>query len=98
MVPFDRKHYGFNDIHVLLAHLKALIVKQNKLSRVVRKQAFCMCGNKAEDHLRSGPAPLFSLHRSYNPSAPYIRNFKPLATHCGCRSRFVSDPVGSPED
>ena len=37
---FDRKHYSFYDIHVLLAHLTALIVKQNKLGCVVRKQAF----------------------------------------------------------
>ena len=42
--------------------------------------------------------PFFLLHVKYNPSSFKIRNFKPLATLCGCTARFVSDLVGNPED
>ena len=54
----------------------------------IRKSAFYtyICENK-------GTASLYSLHRRYNPSASYIRNFKPL-TICGCTARLVFDLVG----
>ena len=46
---------------------------------------------------RRRSAPLFSLHRKYSPSTPYIRSFKPLTTTCDSTARFVSDQVRNPE-
>ena len=39
-----------------------------------------------------------SLPRQCNTSSFYIRNFKPLASFCGCAGRFESTLVGNPED
>ena len=62
----------------------------------MRKSAFCICKNKRRSAVPL-PAPLFSLHRWYNPSSSKILNFKRL-TIFGCTAQFVSDLVGSPED
>ena len=39
-----------------------------------------------------------SLLRPYNISRFYSRNFKTLASFCGCTGRFVSYLVANPED
>ena len=61
------------------------------------KTAFCICENKGAYQLHGHGAAdqslYFSLHRQYNISSFYIRNFKPLAIFCGCTAWFVSDPV-----
>ena len=62
-----------------------------KINRFLRKSAFTLiyiCENK-------GTASLYSLHRQYNQSASYIRNFKPLTIFCGCTARLVFDLVGN---
>ena len=69
----------------------------------MRKPAGCICENRDADQLRGNheadrSAPLISPQGYYNPSTTYIRNFKPIATFCGCTDRFVSDLVGNPED
>ena len=38
----------------------------------------------------------YSLFRQYNISRFYSRNFKTLASYCGCEGRFVSGLVGNP--
>ena len=53
---------------------------------------------KTKTQISSWSAPLFSLHRRYNPSTSYIQNFKPLAIFYFCTARFVSELVGNPED
>ena len=54
----------------------------------MRKQRLCFAVS----------APLFSLHRQYNPSTFLFRNFKPLAIFYGCTARFVLDQVKNTED
>ena len=71
------------------------------MSRVMRKLDFCICKNKDADQPRGNPKLISAfglLHRKYNPSTTYIRNFKSLAILCGCTAWFVSDLVGNPED
>ena len=42
--------------------------------------------------------PCYLLARQYNISRFYSRNFKALASFCGCAGWFVSCLVGNPED
>ena len=64
----------------------------------MRKPAFCICENKDADQLRGNreadQRPCFR----YIDSTSQVRNFKPLATFCGCTAWFVWDLVGNPED
>ena len=50
-----------------------------------------LCGNCAADQH------LFVTKIDYNPTSE-IRNFKPVASFCGCTVQFVSDKVGKRED
>ena len=72
------------------------------MSRVVRKPAFCICENKDADQLRGNREAdqrlCFRYIDNCNPSASYIRNFKPLAIVCGCTAWFVWDLVGNLEN
>ena len=64
------------------------------MSRLMRKSVFALfeqqrrrsaCASAQSDqHL------CCSLHRLYNTSSFYIRNFKPLPSYCGCAGRFES--------
>ena len=86
-------------IYLFIIPYQLMLNIQEYMSPVTRKAAFFICKNKDANLPRSLSAPLFPLLRWYNPSAPYIRNSKPLVIfYCGCTARFVSDLVGNPED
>ena len=77
-------------------------LKHLKLSRVVRKPAFCICENKDADQLcgnREADQRLCFRHMgSAIPLLSKSEISKPLAIFCGCAARFVYDLVGNPED
>ena len=60
-----------------------------KINRFLRKSALTLI------YANKGTASLYLLHRQYNPSASYSRNFKPLTIFCGCTARLVFDLVGN---
>ena len=68
----------------------------------MRKQAFCICKNKDTDQLHSNCKADQGLCFPYKDSTisllPKSEIFKPLATFCEGRARFVTDLVGNPED
>ena len=76
--------------------------QQHKMSRVVRKPAFCICENKDTDQLRGNREAdqcfCFRYTDTTIPLLSKIQNFKPLAIFCDCTAGFVSDLVGNPED
>ena len=54
--------------------------------------------NKGADQSAQSDQRLYcSLPAYYNTSSFYIRNFKPLASFCGCTGQFVSYLVENPE-
>ena len=71
-----------------------------KLSRVMRKPAFCISEDNDTAQLRSICAAdqrfCFSYIGSKIPLLPKIE-IKPLAIFCGCTAHFVSDLVGNPD-
>ena len=71
------------------------------MSHIMRKPDLCICENKGADQLRSDCTAdqrlCFYYIDSTFPLLPKSRNFKPLASLCGC-TWFVSDLVGNPEE
>ena len=64
----------------------------------MRNPDFCMCENKDAGQLRGNrEADQRLCFRFTDPSTSYIRNFKPLATLCGCTALFVLELVGHPK-
>ena len=63
------------------------------MSHVMRKPVLPYANNKGADQRL-----YCSLLRQYNISSFYIRNFKTLASFCGCVGRFESNLVANPED
>ena len=78
------------------------VLHEHEMSRVVRKQDYCLCENKDADQLRSNceadqrlcfhytERTISHLHKTE------ISSF--LACFCDCTGWFVSDLVGNPED
>ena len=68
----------------------------------MRKPDFWICENKDADQLcgnREADQRLcFRYIDSTIPLLSKYKNFKPLASFCGCAAWFVSDQVGYPED
>ena len=67
------------------------------MSRIVRKQAFCICENKDADQLRGNC--MADQHHCFR----YIDSTilllpKPLAILCDHTAQFVLDLVGNPKD
>ena len=68
------------------------------MNHVMRKPVFALCNNKDTD-----PRSLISVFvirclDSIMPLSFYIRNFKPIASFCGCTGRFDSTMVANPKD
>ena len=68
----------------------------------MRKPAFCICGNKDADQLRSNCAAdqrlCFRYMDSTIPLLSKSENFKHLTILCDCTARFVSDLAGKLEN
>ena len=73
-----------------------------QLNLVMRKPVFAICEQQRRRSTcassQSDKRLCFSLPMWYTSSSFYIRNFKPLASFCGCAGRFVSYLVGNPEE
>ena len=68
----------------------------SRLSRVVRKPAFCICENKDADQLRGNrEADQRLCFRYIDNTIPLLP--KPLAIFCGCTDRFVWDLIETPK-
>ena len=64
----------------------------------MRKPVFAICEQQRCRSAHSDQRLCCSLPRKYNISSFYIRNFKPLASFCGCVGRFESYLVENPKD
>ena len=71
-------------------------------SLIMRKPVFALCEQQRRKSAcasaQSDQHLCCSLPRQYNISSFFIRNFKPLASFCGCAGRFESYLVENPED
>ena len=71
-----------------------IIINKMYLSRVMKKQRFCISEIKDTDQLRSnGEADLRLCFCYIDSTIPLL--FKPLAIFCSCTAWFVSDQVGN---
>ena len=78
------------------------LLMSHKMSLVMRKLAFVICEQQrrrlACASAQSDQNPCCSLPGKYNTSTCYSRNFKSLASLCGCAGRFESYLVENSED
>ena len=73
--------------------LANFLVMSCVMSRIMRKQNFCICENKVTEKLISA-----FVFATWIVQSLYFRNFKLLAFYRDCTDRFVSDLVGNLED
>ena len=95
---------GYNNSLIMLACLNRNVANKNisvtltynllkSLREQIRLRWLRQC-NKP----RHGKTCFLHIRKQWHRKAVRIRNFKPLATFCGCTARFVSDLVGNAED
>ena len=90
-MPLRRTHRSFCWFCYAPAHI----------SLVMRKPVFAIC---KQQRCRSAcTSAQYDQHHCYSlpkyyTSSFYVRNFKPLASFCGCAGQIESYPVANPED